>query len=101
MCWAPRWCARRIYRPRAWGRRSSRAWAGAFPGGLGGGVGTSTDAIRKAWKVGKVFKPKMKADARERHLTKWRRAVGRAEERRSMARGTTKVTSEGLQAVPP
>ncbi|ATB29071.1 glycerol kinase GlpK [Melittangium boletus] len=50
----------------------------AFLAGLGAGVWTSTDAIRKAWKVGKVFKPKMKAEARERHLTKWRRAVERA-----------------------
>ncbi len=50
----------------------------AFLAGLGAGVWTSTDAIKKAWKKGKVFKPKMKADARERHLTKWRRAVERA-----------------------
>jgi len=50
----------------------------AFLAGLGAGVWSSTDAIRKAWKVGKVFKPKMKSEARERHLTKWRRAVERA-----------------------
>jgi glycerol kinase len=50
----------------------------AFLAGLGAGVWTSPDAIRKAWKVGKVFKPKMKPEARERHLSKWRRAVERA-----------------------
>ena len=50
----------------------------AFLAGLGAGVWSSTDAIRKAWKVGKVFKPKMKSDVRERYLAKWRRAVERA-----------------------
>jgi glycerol kinase len=50
----------------------------AFLAGLGAGVWSSTDAIRKAWKVGKVFKPKMKTEVRERYLTKWRRAVERA-----------------------
>ncbi|QSQ22460.1 glycerol kinase GlpK [Pyxidicoccus parkwayensis] len=50
----------------------------AFLGGLGAGVWDSTDAIRRAWKADKTFKPKMKADARERHLAKWKRAVERA-----------------------
>ncbi|QRK10033.1 glycerol kinase GlpK [Archangium violaceum] len=50
----------------------------AFLAGLGAGVWKDTDAIRSAWKVGKVFKPKMKPEARERYLTKWRRAVERA-----------------------
>ncbi len=50
----------------------------AFLAGLGAGVWSGTDAIRRAWKVGKVFKPKMKPEARERYLTKWRRAVERA-----------------------
>ncbi|WNG61512.1 glycerol kinase GlpK [Archangium gephyra] len=50
----------------------------AFLAGLGAGVWSSTDAIRRAWKVGKVFKPKMKPEVRERYLTKWRRAVERA-----------------------
>jgi glycerol kinase len=50
----------------------------AFLAGLGAGVWSSTDAIRRAWKVGKVFKPKMKAEVRERYLAKWRRAVERA-----------------------
>ncbi|MCY1082308.1 glycerol kinase GlpK [Archangium lansingense] len=50
----------------------------AFLAGLGAGVWSSTDAIRRAWKVDKVFKPKMKPEVRERYLTKWRRAVERA-----------------------
>jgi len=50
----------------------------AFLGGLGVGIWDSPDAIRRAWKADKTFKPKMKADARERHLAKWRRAVERA-----------------------
>jgi len=50
----------------------------AFLGGLGAGVWDSPDAIRRAWKADKVFKPKMKADVRERHLGKWKRAVERA-----------------------
>jgi glycerol kinase len=50
----------------------------AFLGGLGAGVWDSPDAIRRAWKADKTFKPKMKADVRERHLAKWKRAVERA-----------------------
>lgn len=50
----------------------------AFLAGLGAGVWSGTDAIRRAWKVDKVFKPKMKPEVRERYLTKWRRAVERA-----------------------
>ncbi|NVJ24560.1 MULTISPECIES: glycerol kinase GlpK [Myxococcus] len=50
----------------------------AFLGGLGAGVWDSPEAIRRAWKADKVFKPKMKADLRERHLAKWKRAVERA-----------------------
>ncbi|MBU8899700.1 glycerol kinase [Corallococcus sp. H22C18031201] len=50
----------------------------AFLGGLGAGVWDSPDAIRRAWKADKTFKPKMKAAQREHHLSKWRRAVERA-----------------------
>jgi glycerol kinase len=50
----------------------------AFLGGLGAGVWSSPDAIRRAWKAERTFKPKMKPEARERHLTKWKRAVERA-----------------------
>jgi glycerol kinase len=50
----------------------------AFLGGLGAGVWSSPDAIRRAWKAERTFKPKMKPEVRERHLTKWKRAVERA-----------------------
>ncbi|MBN1206055.1 MAG: glycerol kinase GlpK [Myxococcaceae bacterium] len=50
----------------------------AFLGGLGAGVWNSPDAIRKAWKADRTFKPKMRPEVRERHLAKWKRAVERA-----------------------
>jgi glycerol kinase len=50
----------------------------AFLGGLGAGVWSSLDAIRRAWKADRTFKPKMKPPVRERHLAKWKRAVERA-----------------------
>jgi len=50
----------------------------AFLGGLGAGVWDSPEAIRRAWKADKTFKPKMKGDVKERHLAKWKRAVERA-----------------------
>ncbi len=36
----------------------------AFLGGLGAGVWTSPDAIRRAWKADRTFKPKMKPEVR-------------------------------------
>ncbi len=50
----------------------------AFLGGLGAGVWSSPDDIRRAWKADKVFKPRMSRDERARHLGKWREAVKRA-----------------------
>ncbi|MBN8473009.1 glycerol kinase GlpK [Corallococcus exiguus] len=50
----------------------------AFLGGLGAGVWTSPDAIRRAWKADRTFKPKMKPEVRARHLEKWKQAVSRA-----------------------
>ena len=50
----------------------------AFLGGLGAGVWNSPEAIRRAWKAERTFKPKMKPQVRERHLAKWKRAVERA-----------------------
>ena len=50
----------------------------AFLGGLGAGVWSSLDAIRRAWKADRTFKPKMKPELRARHLAKWKRAVERA-----------------------
>lgn len=56
----------------------STSLGAAFLAGLGVGVWKSPADIRKAWKADKVYKPKMKADARLAHLTKWRSAVQRA-----------------------
>ncbi|MFZ5469074.1 MAG: glycerol kinase GlpK [Myxococcota bacterium] len=50
----------------------------AFLGGLGAGVWQSPEEIRRAWRPDKIFKPKMSPEVRERHLTKWKRAVERA-----------------------
>jgi glycerol kinase len=50
----------------------------AFLGGLGAGVWKSPEEIRGAWKADRSFAPKMSADERDRHLTKWRKAVARA-----------------------
>jgi glycerol kinase len=50
----------------------------AFLGGLGAGVWSSPEAIRRAWKAERTFKPRMKPEVRERHLAKWKRAVERA-----------------------
>ncbi len=50
----------------------------AFLGGLGAGVWSSPDAIRRVWKAERTFKPKMKAAVRERHLARWKKAVERA-----------------------
>jgi len=49
----------------------------AFLAGLGSGVWKNEDEIRGAWKVGRHFRPKMSAEDRERHLTKWRQALQR------------------------
>jgi glycerol kinase len=50
----------------------------AFLAGLGSGLWKSEDEIRKAWKVGHTFKPRMSAKTRERKLARWRWALERA-----------------------
>ncbi len=51
------------------------ALGAAFLAGLAVGVWPSRDEIGRSFRVGKRFEPKMKAEERERHLAKWRRAV--------------------------
>src|SRR5512140_3711389 len=51
------------------------ALGAAFLAGLAAGVWSSRDEIGKAYRPGKRFEPRMKAEERERHLAKWRRAV--------------------------
>jgi len=51
------------------------ALGAAFLAGLAAGVWKDREEIRKAWKVGKRFEPRMKPTEREAHLAKWRKAV--------------------------
>jgi glycerol kinase len=51
------------------------ALGSAFLAGLATGVWKDRQEIRRAWKVGKRFEPRMKATEREEHLGRWRRAV--------------------------
>jgi glycerol kinase len=51
------------------------AFGAAFLAGLAAGVWAGKDEIRKVWKVGHRFAPKMKPEERERHHAKWSRAV--------------------------
>jgi glycerol kinase len=64
-----------VVRPR---NLETTALGAAFLAGLGAGVWTSPDAIRRAWKADRTFKPKMKPEVRARHLEKWKQAVSRA-----------------------
>jgi glycerol kinase len=54
------------------------AFGAAFLAGLATGVWKDREEIRKSWKVGKRFEPRMKPTEREGHLARWRRAVGAA-----------------------
>jgi glycerol kinase len=54
------------------------AFGAAFLAGLATGVWKDREEIRKSWKVGKRFEPRMKAADREAHLARWRRAVDAA-----------------------
>ncbi len=51
------------------------ALGAAFLAGLATGVWKDREEIRRDWKVGKRFEPKMKPTEREAHLARWRRAV--------------------------
>jgi glycerol kinase len=51
------------------------ALGAAFLAGLATGVWKDREEIRRAWRVGKRFEPKMKATEREAHLAKWKKAV--------------------------
>jgi glycerol kinase len=51
------------------------ALGAAFLAGLATGVWKDREEIRKSWKVGKRFEPKMKSTEREAHLARWRKAI--------------------------
>jgi glycerol kinase len=53
------------------------ALGAAFLAGIGIGVWAGTKEVAKAWKPGKRFMPKMKEEAREAHLERWRKAIAR------------------------
>jgi glycerol kinase len=54
------------------------ALGAAFLAGLGTGIWAGTKELKSSWRAGKQFQPKMKAEAREAHLARWRTAVERA-----------------------
>ncbi len=54
------------------------ALGAAFLAGLGTGFWSSKEEIRKTWKVGKRFMPRMKVEERETHLARWKEMVARA-----------------------
>ena len=51
------------------------AFGAAFLAGLAAGVWKDREEIRRNWKVGKRFEPRMKPVEREAHLARWRRAL--------------------------
>ena len=61
-----------VVRPRM---TETTALGAAFLAGLAVGFWKSRDEIRRTWKVGKRFEPRMKPTEREAFLAKWRRAV--------------------------
>jgi glycerol kinase len=54
------------------------AFGAAFLAGLATGFWKDREEIRRSWKVGKRFEPRMKPAEREAHLSRWRRAVDAA-----------------------
>ena len=53
------------------------ALGAAFLAGIGTGMWAGTKEVAKAWKPGRRFLPKMKDEAREAHLARWRKAIAR------------------------
>ncbi len=51
------------------------ALGAAFLAGLAAGFWKDREEIRRNWRVGKRFDPKMKPTEREAHLARWRRAI--------------------------
>ncbi len=53
------------------------AWGAATLAGLGVGVYSDTDELRREWRIDREFHPKMSADERASFLAGWHRAVER------------------------
>ena len=64
-----------IQRPRM---VETTALGAAFLAGLGTGLWAGTKELKSSWRAGKAFQPRMKPEAREAHLARWRKAVERA-----------------------
>jgi glycerol kinase len=54
------------------------AFGAAFLAGLAAGVWKDREEIRRSWKVGKRFEPRMKPAEREVHLARWKKALDAA-----------------------
>jgi glycerol kinase len=51
------------------------AFGAAFLAGLAAGVWKDREEIRRSWKVGKRFEPRMSPVEREAHVARWRKAI--------------------------
>jgi glycerol kinase len=51
------------------------AFGAAFLAGLAAGVWKDREEIRRSWKVGKRFEPRMSPAERDAHLARWRKAL--------------------------
>src|SRR3954471_3828871 len=54
------------------------ALGAAFLAGLGTGLWAGVADLKSAWRAGKQFRPKMSAESREAHLSRWRTALSKA-----------------------
>jgi glycerol kinase len=54
------------------------ALGAAFLAGLGTGLWAGLEELKRAWRAGKRFEPKMAPEVRDAHLARWRSAVSRA-----------------------
>jgi glycerol kinase len=64
-----------VERPRM---TETTAFGAAFLAGLAAGVWKDREEIRRSWKVGKRFEPRMSPTEREAHVTRWRKALDAA-----------------------
>ena len=57
--------------------RDTTALGAAFMAALGAGYVSSTDELRRCWRLARTYEPRMSADEREALLAQWHRAVER------------------------
>src|SRR5204863_8958553 len=51
------------------------ALGAAFLAGLGTGLWAGVAALRRAWRAGKQFRPRMTPQDRDAHIARWRKAI--------------------------